>query len=531
MHVCAATESDLFTTFTGEQAIERFGLDTGAFERRIAGGFIAHKVDAVAVILNMANRQGFKVWPVCGGKNFGYGTAMPVAEDNFILDLSQLKNIVYNQKSQSVTVEPGVNQQDLADFLDANQLDYLVPTTGLGPSGSLLGNALDGGYGLTPVCDHFDALSEIEGIFGNETPFRHRYRDIGCDTMAQSWSLGTGPNFNSLLRQGNFAVITGATIRLARKPESTRVVIIEWKSQNAFIEAQSALSSIMEDIPGAGGIISMNAHRVLSAQLDAPLRSSLHGRAREQYLDHEAKKRRLAPWTSVGTLYGSKNVVKGAVKDIRRKIKGARVWSFSVTMIKTIAKTMHYMPSSWFKAFQNHADTLEQMIGTVEGRPLVAFLQMAYALDDTELEMNSERNPAKDGQGILWYGPLVAIDKESIEHYIEQMHDVLYRYGFDNLLAVTTRSSRVHCGTVPLIFRKNDETSVARAKACYRKLVQVGIKFGMPPYRIGAEYMNEVYPKKNSALLHTMSGLKQQLDPNDVISPGRYLPPLTSEFT
>lgn len=520
----AGTNNSLYTTFTGAEAIARFGLDTGAFERRIAGGFIAHSIEAVERILQQANEQGFKIWPISGGMNFGYGTAMPVNEDNYILDLSQLKQIIFNPKSHSVTIEPGVNQQDLADFLDQRGLEYLVPTTGLGPNGSLLGNALDGGYGLTPVCDHFEALSEIEGVFGNGVVFRHNYRDIGCETMAQNWHLGTGPNFNSLLRQGNYAVITRATIRLARKPEATRVVVIEWSSDQAFVDGQEALSLIMEDIPGTGGIISMNAHRVLSAQHDTPLRNSLNGDERVAYLDKIAKSKMIAPWTSVGTLYGSKYVLKGAVRDIRRRCKGARVWAFSVGQIKSIAGLMKLVPKSMFKPFHNHTGMLEEMVGTVEGRPLVAFLQMAYALDDKGLEMTRERNPAKDGQGILWYGPLVTIDSEAVTDYMEQMQKVLYKYGFDNLLAVTTRSSRAHCGTIPLIFRKDDETAVARAKACYRELVRVGVEYGMPPYRIGAEYMNEIYPAQANGFTHTMHGIKQHLDPNEVIAPGRYMP-------
>ncbi len=66
-----------------------------------------------------------------------------------------------------------MNQRDLADFLDRHGLDYLVPTTGVGPNGSILGNALDGGYGLTPIADHFDALSSNSGYWGNGQPFGH----------------------------------------------------------------------------------------------------------------------------------------------------------------------------------------------------------------------------------------------------------------------------------------------------------------------------------------------------------------------
>ena len=93
------------------------------------------------------------------------------------------------------------------------------PTTGVGPNGNILGNALDGGYGLTPVADHFEAVCEFEGFWGNGTPFRHVYQDMACSEMAKRWAQGTGASWAGLLRQGSFGVVTrgaGATGQGAR---------------------------------------------------------------------------------------------------------------------------------------------------------------------------------------------------------------------------------------------------------------------------------------------------------------------------
>ncbi|MFT4930065.1 MAG: 4-cresol dehydrogenase (hydroxylating) [Phenylobacterium sp.] len=517
--------SQYFRCLNASDALARYGLDTGAFTRRIAGAFVAQNIKAVELILQRANQQGFKIWPISGGMNFGYGTSMPVEEDNYILDLSELKNIVYNPESQSVTIEPGVNQQDLADFLDCHKLPYLVPTTGLGPNGSLIGNALDAGYGLTPVCDHFEALSDIEGVFGNGIAFSSHFRDIGCYAMAQSWSAGTGPSINSLLRQGNYAVIARATIRLARQPEASRILIIQWPSENAFIHYQSEISTIMEDIPGIGGIISVNAHRGLSTFPDAPLANPLTGQARLDYLNTLAKQRKIAPWTSLGTLYGSKQAVKGAVKDIRRRLPEARVLAFTVSTIKKISSMVKWLPKSMLGDIHRQISTLEETIGFAEGRPTSSFLQMAYALDDKGHQMTRQSNPAKDGQGILWYAPLVPMNKKYVKNYLKAMRDTLYQHGFDNLLALTARSSRVHCGTIPLLFKRDNPQAALRAKTCYRALVKLGISMGMPPYRIGAEYMTEIYPAKNTGFARSLHDIKTQLDPNEVIAPGRYLAP------
>jgi hypothetical protein len=36
--------------------------------------------------------------------------------------------------------------------------------------------------------------------------------------------------------------------------------------------------------------------------------------------------------------------------------------------------------------------------------------------------------------------------------------------------------------------------------------------------------MNEIYPAQANGFTHTMHGIKQHLDPNEVIAPGRYMP-------
>ena len=512
-----------YTILNSRQAETHYGADTGACTRSLSGAFILHRREAVEEILAKANAQNIKLWPISGGMNFGYGTSLPVGENHYIMDLSQLKEIIYNSKSQSVTIEPGVNQQDLAEFLDKNQLPYLVPTTGLGAKGSLIGNALDGGYGMTPVTDHFEALSEIEGIFGNGTPFRHSYQDLDCPVMAQSWRAQTGPTLNSLLRQGNFAVVTRATLQLARIPETTRVVVIEWPSEEAFLEGQDALSKIVEETPSTGGIISMNSSRILSTQLDSPLISDTEGVERISYLGRLAKERKIAPWTSIGTFYGGKHQIKGAMKDIKRRLPVARVRAFSVPAIRALTRIMQYVPKSFVPAYHRHLGALQDSIGLVEGRPIVVFLKIAYALDKTNLTMSVDRHPAKDGQGILWYAPLVNLNEEAVADYIHSMKEVLHEYGFDNLLAVTARSSRVHSGTIPIIFRKDDPSSVLRAKSCYRALVRMGLKKNMPVYRIGVEYMNEIYPPVQSGISQSLRKIQEVLDPNDIIAPGRYL--------
>jgi 4-cresol dehydrogenase (hydroxylating) len=501
------------------------GADTGGAQRQLLGTWVVEHTDALPRILAQARAQGLKLWPFSGGRNFGYGTTLPVAQGSVLVDLSGLKQIEHFEDSQTFRLQAGVTQHDLAAYLDEHRLAYLVPTTGVGPNGTLIGNALDGGYGLTPLADHFDALTDIEGRWGNGQPFAHPLNDLGCGDMARRWPAGVGPSLHSVLRQGNFGIVTRATLRLARAPEASRVLIFEWPSDRHFLASQAALSRLTEELPLLGGIISMNGARVLSTQADAPLTSALQGAERLRHFDQLCRARRIAAWTGVGTLYGPRATLAGAVRDLRRRLPGVRVWAFTPAQIRWMQKLAGALPGAWFPARRRHLASLVSMLGTVEGRPIVAFLRIAYALDASRPVMDVARHPARDGRGILWFAPLVPLTETAVRRWAEVMTQTLVAFGFDPLLAVTTRSSRVHSGTIPLLFDKT-EAGIARARSCYRALLAAALQLGMPPYRIGTDFMDAVYPAADSASAALWRGLKAQLDPDDVIASGRYVLPL-----
>ena len=130
--------------------------------------------------------------------------------------------------------------------------------------------------------------------------------------MAKRWNAGTGYSWAGLLRQGNFGIVTKARVQLARSSEATRILVFEWKNNDAFINSQTELNKLTEDIPGIGGIIMMNDCRILSTQVDTPLASPLQGAERADFLRKLAKQRKISAWTGLGTLYGSRAAVAGS---------------------------------------------------------------------------------------------------------------------------------------------------------------------------------------------------------------------------
>lgn len=505
---------------TGDLA--SYCMDTGGAERYPGAAIVVSDAAALPHILRAANAHAAPLWPISGGRNFGYGTAQPVLTGSVVVDLSPLRRVEIDGEAAIARIQPGVTQHDLAAAIRRAGANLLVPTTGVGPNGNILGNALDGGYGLTPITDHFEAVSEVEGYWANGTPFRHVYRELHCGDLAERWRFGTGAYWAGLLRQSGFGIVTQATVQLARVPEDCRILIFEWPSDAAFEAAQPALSRLVEDIPGIGGVITMNGQRILATQPDAPLATTRRGDERAMHLTAEVRRRRIACWTGLGTLYGARGAVRGAVRDIRGRLRGCRVWSFRTTDVRRLQRLFRWLPGNCFPGLRRHLGALANALGTVEGVPITAFLRIAYALESPPRQIDIAANPARDGQGILWYAPLLPFTSQAVRRYREIVGEVLARHGFDPLLAVTSRSPRVLSATVPLLFDPAAAGEVARARRCYRDLVETGLRMGWPPYRLGVDYMEQIAVGEESGTAAIVRGLKSLLDPNDVMAPGRY---------
>ena len=150
----------------------------------------------VKQILQTAKENSLSLYPISTGNNWGYGAATPAKENCIILDLGDLQTISdYDDQTGSITIEPGVTQKILYDFLTKHGSKHLVPTTGVaGPSASILGNALERGYGITPETDHFNSIYEIEVLLPNGEPIHTGFTSYGADSLKGAFKCPPGPN-------------------------------------------------------------------------------------------------------------------------------------------------------------------------------------------------------------------------------------------------------------------------------------------------------------------------------------------------
>ena len=132
------------------------------------GGAVAPKsAEEVQAILRVAQARGAPLWPISRGKNLGYGGAAPLLPGSIILDLSRMNRILeINEKLGYAVVEPGVSFFDLYQRLQQEGIKLWLSSPGHG-LGSVIGNALERGFGFTPYGDHTSKLCGLEVVLPN----------------------------------------------------------------------------------------------------------------------------------------------------------------------------------------------------------------------------------------------------------------------------------------------------------------------------------------------------------------------------
>jgi FAD/FMN-containing dehydrogenase len=515
----------------GEQAVlsstdaERiYGSCTTGDARALAGALKPTRKEEIQAIVQIAVQYGVSLYTISTGHNWGYGCALPVVDDCVILDLSSLTAITdFDPDLGVVTVGPGVTQAALAQFLAQSGDRFLVPVTGAGPNASILGNALERGYGITPIADHFLAVQSVEAVLADGRIYQPALAELGPGRLDRFFKWGIGPHLDGMFTQSNLGIVTSMTIALARRAESMQAFFLTLRSAEELEVAVECVRRMLQALPGMiGGVNVMNRERVTA--LMAQKAGRRHERTGGQVF-RRAADAGSPPWTLFGTLYGTRESVGAAKQVIRKLVRplAGRPRFVSPAMAGRLRQLAGKLPRRVRARIGERASLLEASLQLVAGRPNEAALRVAYSTFDERERTSEPRDPSRDGCGLIWYTPLVVMKGEIVSRYVRLCTALLTEFGLPPLITLTSISDRCFDSSVPLLFDRNDPDAVDRARTCYRRLLERGASEGFVPYRLGIGAMDWLQGHEPVAL-QIVSQIKQVLDPTGVLSPGRYCP-------
>jgi len=477
-------------------------------------------------IIRISRACRVPLYPISTGHNWGYGAAAPAIDRCVLVDLSGMDEITsFDPELGLVTVQPGVTQGGLHAFLQEGGHQFMVPVTGAGPTCSILGNALERGYGITPHADHFAAVRSIRAVLPNGDIYRSALVDAGGTSVDSGHKWGLGPYLDGLYSQGGFGIVTGMTIALAPLPDTVEAFLIELDSEEQLGPVVGAVRDLLQKSgAGIGGINLMNRLRLLSMFHPYPADAVRGGAIPSSVVEQMGDASGLPRWMGLGAIYGDREVVPGLRRAIRRRLEKhtSRIRFVSRSRLAMANRFSGMVPRSMREKLRRQTAMATELLDILSGQPRETALRLAYWKSGVSPAPSLPLDPARDGCGIIWFSPLVPMKADTVRDYVSLVNDICPKFGIDPLVTLTTVSEQCFDSTVPILFGRKRQST--QANECYHALFDACRKRGYLPYRMNVESMRLYTDDKQSNYWRLVKTLKQAVDPDNLIAPGRYAP-------
>jgi len=479
--------------------------------------------------LQIAREFKQPVYTVSSGKNWGYGSQVPVESNSVIINLNRLKTIAsYDKKHGVVSVEAGVTQAELAEFLKRQGDLHWMDCTGSSASCSVVGNTLERGFGHTVYGEHVKHVCGIEVMLANGQIIRtglHRFNDAKAAGVYQA---GLGPALDGLFFQSNLGVVLSITLWLMPKPECFLAFYVT--SPNDELEKLvEALTSLKRE----GYLTSLphiaNTCRVLPGLQQYPadatdIKEYPLSKAR---LSGLRKHWQLGQWHVSGALYGKRaqvKLAKAALKAQFRKFNNIQLNFVSDGLLNAIEKYQWLLSVLLRRDMARVLAVLKPVHLMMKGQPSDTFLSSAYWRMPTLPKSGYALDT--DGVGLMWCAVVAPADGEHARCIEQIVQQVLMPLGFDAGITFTLLSERCLDAVISISFNRNSDDGIAwdsRAETCRKQLYQTLLQAGYYPYRIDISMMSFMAKHSAQEYEQLLQHLKQVFDADNVLSPGRYI--------
>ncbi|BBC71933.1 FAD-linked oxidase [Altererythrobacter sp. B11] len=474
-----------FTELDRHTYEDKFAVDDAAHHP--AGAIAPESVEQVQAALRVANQYKLPIWPISRGKNLGYGGTAPLLAGSVVMDLSRMKKIEFDEANGTVLVEPGVGFYDLYDFIQANNLPFWISTPG-NSWGSVMGNALDRGLGYTPYGEHTKRICGLEVVLPSGEVVR---TGMGAAQGAPTWQLypfGFGPGWDQMFVQSNFGVVTRMGLWLMPEPESLMGMDVEFdrpEDLKAMIDTIGPLrrEGLLQQSPSIGNWLRAAAVLTTREQwTEEP------GALSDAVIDKIRKQFGIGWWGVSLRLYGREDVNKAAYKILEQAMN-----AINPMLIK---------PTTWKKG-----EPIERTGWT--GTPMTFPMQNV--------------NWYGGRGGHIGFSPVLPQDGTQALEQFKRTYARYKEYGMDYQGSFAF-GERHLLNVNAMIFDKDSPEMMAKIDPFFRTLVADAKQHGYCEYRTHLDYMDLVadsYDFNNGALRRLNDTVKDALDPNGILAPGK----------
>ncbi|MBI4265815.1 MAG: FAD-binding oxidoreductase [Acidobacteria bacterium] len=489
---------------------DSYSIYWGEPEERVASAAVAPAtVEEVQQVVRIANKYRIPLYPISTGRNLTYGGSAPTLRGSLVVDLKRMNRILaVDEKRHFALVEPGVSYFDLYNHIRERNLEVMldVPDPGWG---SPVGNSLDHGVGYTtaPFRDHFGSHCGMEVVTAEGEIIRTGTGAVPNSDNWQDFHYGAGPTIDGLFAQSNFGIVTKMGFWLMPMPEAYltgTVTVPRYQDFDPLIHEVSYWEDLgLIGMPDYGSPIGGGFFAPPPAALAALMASGWPSiDALERFVGVEAR----PAWSVRLHFYGPEETVRANWQAAKRRFSGAipgaafqdgeflrlpippeqeptlpdkpRLGIPSLEVFAMVARN----PSTANDPADGHADFFAMI-----PRKASAVWEAARVMFETYREMDT---PAP-------YNPF----STPINYYSRCF-----------IMAAVVPTWR-------------DPARNSRSRELFARIMDRCAERGWGCYRTAPAFQDQLartYSFNNNALLRFREKLKDSIDPNGILSPGRY---------
>ena len=484
----------------------------------------------VVALMRIAAQFAIPVYPISTGKNWGYGDACAVSDQQLILDLSRMNRIIdIDQELAYAVIEPGVTQQQLSDYLREKKIPLWMDCTGAGPDTSFMGNILERGFGHSFYGNRLQHVSGMQVVLSDGEVLHTGFGHYPGARTTHIFPYGVGPFLDGLFTQSNFGIVTQIGIWLMPQSPCLNHFLCSVERHEdigAVIDALRPLrmEGTLRSIVHIGNDLRvLSGGRVFPRRL-APGQTSLPDAVRSEWRAGAG----IGRWVVSGALYGSDAQVAAARAAVRAALRRTPVRPTflnerKLRMGALLGRVLGNSAAG--QRLRAQVALGESLFAMNRGIPNGRFLAGAYwrRRGGLPAEFPKRADPAADNCGMLWVSPILPMRGADLLALHALIEPVFKEYGFDLFVTFSMINERSLGGVITVAYDKEDPEEVARAQRCYGTVFDLVMKAGYIPYRVGNQSMAELDPH-GDVYWKTVAKIKAALDPDGLIAPGRYQP-------
>jgi 4-cresol dehydrogenase (hydroxylating) flavoprotein subunit len=507
---------------TSPEEITGASTATFATTQRIPAVLRPGSLAEVQACLDIARRFSIPVYPISSGKNWGYGSRVPVADGCVLIDLSRMNRILdFNEEMAWVTIEPGVTQQQVFQFLADRKSRLWLDATGSSPESSIIGNTMERGFGHTPYGDHVGNVCALEVVLPDGEVLETGMARFKGSQSAEVYRWGLGPGLDGLFTQSNLGIVTRMTVWLMPAPEYFQAFFFRCDDAAGLPGIIDALRPLRMDGTLRSAIHIANDYKVIAGIRQYPWQEA----GNRTPLLPESMQRlrtsmRFGAWNGSGGLYGTRNQVAEARRLLRKALKGriTKIQFLDDRILKFAGRFSHTfgLLSRW--DISRALELVRPVFGLMKGVPTDRPLASTYWRK--KQTPPAQMDPDRDKCGLIWCAPVAPSQGQHAQILAEIASRILLKHGFEPMLSITMVTERALICVISLTYDREIPGEDDRARACYDELQAELDQSGYQPYRLGIQSM--ALAGATGAYARLLNTIRNSVDPGRILAPDRY---------